>query len=301
MTGPRFLLITLSNIGDAVMTTPVLQALHAHDPAAVIDIVGDRRSSSIFAACEYVGRIVHKEKRLALRGLGALLGELRGTRYDLIVDLRTDFVPLLLRARRRLYRWSGRALGPHAVQRHLGVIRALPLPAGEWNTMVWLGAAQRQTARGLLHGFDGRRLLALGPGANSAPKIWPAQRFIDLLGKAGDRFDAIVLLGNGADAACAGSIAASAPLPCLDLAGKTGLLEAAAILAEARVFIGNDSGLGHLAAAVGTPTLTLFGVGDPHRYHPWGSRARWIVEPARDIARLPVDAVAAVLADMTGG
>ena len=71
-------------------------------------------------------------------------------RYELVVDLRTDFLPLLLRARRRFCRWSGAPLGPHAVQRHLGVIRDLPLPAAEFSPMVWMDAAQRTRARDLL-------------------------------------------------------------------------------------------------------------------------------------------------------
>jgi ADP-heptose:LPS heptosyltransferase len=298
MTAPRFLLVTLSNIGDAIMTTPVLEALHAHAPDAVIDIAGDHRSSVVFSGCPYRGRILHKDKQQALRGLGALVAELRGVRYDVVVDLRTDFLPLLLRARRRFCRWSGAPLGPHAVQRHLGVIRALPLPAPDFCPRVWTAPADEARARELLGKFHGARLLALGPGAKWAPKVWPAARFVELLGLVRGAFDAVALLGNDADRSTGEVIAASAPLPCINLIGRTLLPEAAAILAAARLFVGNDSGLGHLAAAVQTRTLTLFGVGDPDRYHPWGGRARWLVEPGRDLSRLPAAAVAAAVQEM---
>lgn len=295
MNASRFLLISLSNVGDAVMTTPVLQALHAHDTAAVIDIVGDRRSSEIFAGCPFIGRIVHKEKRRALRGLVDLLGDLRQVEYEIVVDLRTDFLPLLVRARRRFYRWRGRALGPHAVQAHLGVISALPLDMKEFATRLWLGPSPREFAQRTLGRFAGRRLLALGPGANWPPKIWPARQFIALIELMRGEFDAVVLLGNAADRGHAGVIATATTLPCLDLTGKTALLEAAAVLARARIFVGNDSGLGHIAAAVQTPTLTLFGVGDPVRYHPWGPQAAWLTEPHRDLGRLPVADVCSAL------
>ena len=71
-------------------------------------------------------------------------------------------------------------------------------------------------------------------------------------------------------------IAAGLVLPHLNLAGETGLLQAAALLEQAQLFVGSDSGLGHLAAASGTPTVTLFGPGDPRRYHTRHPQARWV-------------------------
>jgi len=288
MIAPRFLLVSLSNIGDAIMTTPVLQALHALEPSAVVDIVGDRRSSEVFSGCPFLGRIFHKEKRRALRGLARLLGELRAVRYDLVVDLRTDFLPLLLRTRRRFFRWQGRASGPHAVQQHLGVMARVPLDLEKFFPRLWLDPAQHAFARNLLGGHAGQRILALGPGANWPPKVWPARHFIGLLNSLRGEFDVVVLLGSAADRSYTAAIAAAATFPCLDLAGKTGLLEAAAVLHQAHIFVGNDSGLGHIAAAVQTPTLTLFGVGDPARYRPWGPRAAWLRGPDQDLDRLPV-------------
>jgi len=97
MNGAPLLLVSLSNIGDAIMTTPVLEAMHALRPDAPIDIVADRRSSIVFDQCPYRGRIVHKDKGAPLRGAAALVRELRDTEYEWVVDLRTDFLPLLLR------------------------------------------------------------------------------------------------------------------------------------------------------------------------------------------------------------
>ncbi len=300
MTAHRFLLISLSNIGDAVMTTPVLQALHAYDPGAVIDIVADRRSSAIFAGCPFLGRILHKDKALVMRGLLGLLTELRDVEYDLVVDLRTDILPLLVRARRRLFRWQGRPAGPHAVQQHLGVIARLALDIKSFDTKLWLGSAENDFARNVLAEHLGRRLLALAPGANWPPKIWPAKQFMELIELMRGDFDAVVLLGSEADKIHTSVIAAQSALPCVDLAGQTGLLEAAAILRHTKIFVGNDSGLGHIASAVQIPTLTLFGVGDPDRYHPWGPKASWILEPNRDLSRLLATDVVQVLRKQMG-
>jgi heptosyltransferase III len=105
-----------------------------------------------------------------------------------------------------------------------------------------------------------------------------------------------VLLGDVNDADSCQQLSERAALPCLNLAGKTDLLQAAAVLQRAALFIGNDSGLGHLAAACDTPTFTVFGPGNPHRYHPWHPRARWVQSDSGDIADIPVGEVAAAIA-----
>ena len=84
-------------------------------------------------------------------------------------------------------------------------------------------------------------------------------------------------------------------LPCLDVSGRTTLNTAAALLARASVFVGNDSGLGHMAAALSIPTLTLFGPGEPQRYRPWGPHARIMLAPNRNLNELSVAAVATEL------
>lgn len=295
MNAPRLLLVTLSNIGDAVLTTPVLQAMHTCRPDAVIDIVCDSRSAEIFSHCPYRGELIEKDKRRFLRGLPALVRRLRERYYDLAVDLRTDLLPLLLRTARRWPRWRGRPYGNHAVERHMGVIARLhgprPLPA----VRVWTGATHEEFAARRLPAGP---LLALGPGANWPPKIWPAENFLELIGLVRERFAAVVLLGNAADAPLCARIAAGSALPAINLCRQTGLLEAAAVLRRAGVFVGNDSGLGHLASAVSASTLTLFGPGDPQRYRPWGERSRCLVEPSGDLGRLAPQQVAAVLGEL---
>lgn len=301
MTAPRYLLVSLSNIGDAVMTTAVLEALHTHAPDARVDVVGDPRSSEIFSACPYIGRVLHKHKRGALRGLPALVRQLRSVRYDAIVDLRTDFLPWLLRADRRLFRWRGRPAGPHAVQQHLGVIADLCPGAAQATPRLWLHPGASEFAHASLGARAGQRLLALGPGANWPGKIWPLENFVELVARMEQEFDAVVLLGAAADRARSAGLAAAARLPCIDLTGQTGLLQAAAVLGGVRAFLGNDSGLGHMAAAMQVPTLTLFGPGDPVRYHPWGPRAAWLVQPDADLSRLPVTDVAMALRELLRG
>lgn len=289
----RILLISLSNIGDAIMTTPVLERLHQIHPQAVIDILADPRSSGIFDHCPYRGDIILKHKRQGVIAELMLIHRLRRWRYDLVVDLRTDGLAWLLRARRRYTKRGVRPRGPHAVEQHMGVIAALggDIPP----TRVWLSKALRADAARRVAGLPGRRWLALGVGANWPPKIWPAAHFHALVTALASDFDAVLLLGGPGDRERAEDVARDCPLPCLNLAGGTGLLEAAAVLEHARAFVGNDSGLGHLASAVGTPTLAVFGPGRPARYHPWGAQATWLEAPDGDLAALDAGTVANAL------
>ena len=284
------LFITLSNIGDALLTTPVLQFLHRHNKAASIDIVGDRRSSALFRHCPYRGEIHHKEKRQFLRGLPALLLELRRKRYDLVVDLRTDILGRLVRAERRLIR-SGRNKQPHAAQQHFAVISPLTGAQAMPPTTLWLGQADVQYADEIYRQLPGQRWLGIGPGANWEKKIWPAENYALAANELCDEFDALVLFGSEADKRQAALIAERSRLPCVNLCGKTTLLQAAAVVARMSLFLGNDSGLGHIAAAVDTPSFTLFGPGNPERYHPWGPRAAWIAASDCIIEHIHVDTV----------
>lgn len=295
------LLITLSNIGDVLMTTPVVAALRERYPDAAMDIVTDARAAELFA--HYPGRqaVILRDKRLGWRGTAALVKRLRQKHYDLAVDLRTDGLTLLLRARRRLTRHGSRTPGPHAVERHFGVIgqreRLKVIPP----LRVWLTGTEQTFARQRLSGLPGSRWLALAPGARWEPKRWPAHRFAELATRLQAQSDAVILLGDETDRAACRTIAAELPLPHVNLAGETGLLEAAAVLQRMRLFIGNDSGIGHLAAASGCPTVTVFGPGDPLRYHPWHPRARWVRSATESIGDVKVETVAeAALALLSG-
>lgn len=299
----RILLVTLSNVGDAVMTTPVMEALHASYPRAVLDIVTDPRSSELFAHCPYRGMLVHRDKQLGWRGTLALLRGLRATRYDLVVDLRTDGLAWLLRSRRRLTRRGVRRgyAGKHAVQRHMGVIARVETGTNIPPPRLWLSAAERGFAHQTRATLPGTRWLAFGPGARWEPKRWPASRFGQLAAGLREEFDALVLFGDRNDAGGCREIADHAAMPCLDLSGRTTLLEATALLGQMRVFVGNDSGLGHLAAAAGIPTLTLFGPGDPRRYRPWNPQGRWLQSPTGRLADLPAGEVVRVLRVLLAG
>ncbi|HEY0906587.1 MAG TPA: hypothetical protein VGE17_05250 [Methylophilus sp.] len=135
----RILFVTLSNIGDAVLTTPALMLLHRQYPQAIVDIVCDPRSAALFSHCPFRGRLLLRDKRDGWRGCWQLMQHCRQVRYDLIVDLKTDWLHHVVPAVRKLSKsgaperylpWSSRA---HYIQdpgrdiTHITVEQVLPL------------------------------------------------------------------------------------------------------------------------------------------------------------------------------
>lgn len=293
MTANRILVITLSNIGDAVMTTAVLAALHARYPKACIDLVCDPRSSALFTPCPYIGRLFVRDKQSGWCGYLRLIAALRQTRYDIIVDLRTDFLGYLLRGRLRFKKHpNASTLHMHSVEKHLLSVRQLVghcLP----NTELW---ASEQDAQVVATQFPLRgRWLAIGPGANFAGKIWPVTRYVAVANALRADLAGVVLLGSQGDQALAAQFIAEAKLPVYNACGGLTLPQSYALLKLCHCYLGNDSGLGHMAAAAGLPTLTLFGPGSPVRYRPWSQQASVIQDPQQDILGISVPHVVATL------
>jgi heptosyltransferase-3 len=299
--GERLLVVTLSNIGDVVLTTPVFEALAVAFPGRAIDVVGDRRSSDVLRGAPWLGEIFHRDKQGGIGAQLALLRRLRRRRYAVAVDLRTPLIPYLLRAHRRYAKHGRRAQGQHAVEEHFAVVAPLlgvrPVPPCRLHVDA---AAARAAADALALLPPTARWLALAPGANWPGKCWPSDAFRALADRFGTRFDGVIVLGSAADRAAA-AVLSTLDRPCVDLTGQTDLATAVAVLARAAAFVGNDSGLGHMAAALAVPTVTVFGPGEPARYRPWGPRTALALAPARELARLTPAAVAAVLIELLEG
>ena len=280
----RILVITLSNLGDAVMTTPVFEALRVAYPRCVIDIVADKRSSDIFGGAPYLGKIFHREKKGGVIKTIKLIAELRKTYYDIVIDLRTNLIPMMLRANKNIFKIKRASVEQHSVEEHYEGIVSLdgvaPIPP---NCRLYVeGLAQRQASE-LTKNFAGKKILAIGPGANWPGKIWPAKRFEELILDLETFFDGVIQLGSEGEGIV---FSERVNMANLNLTGKTNLSTLKAVIKSCQLFIGNDSGIGHVAAALGKPSLTVFGIGDPERYLPWGSQSVAVTEPSKDLRRL---------------
>ncbi len=270
----QLLFITSNRIGDAVLSTAALEEARTRlrDPA--VTIVSGPLPAPLFRAVPGVKAIVTMDKRHGR--WSQLWTQLRRDRYDLAVDLRGSLVTIGLSARRRIIHRKSQVLR-HKLEELAALMGKPALPAPRLH----LDAKALADAAGLVG--DGS-LLVLGAGANFIGKRWPLERFALLARRLTGRNGAMagartVLLGAPSDAAINGEIAASLSAMGLDVrnaAGGIDLLACAAVLARATLFVGNDSGLMHISAAMGAPTLGLFGPSDERVYGPTGPRARAI-------------------------
>jgi heptosyltransferase III len=290
----RILFITATRIGDAVLSTGLLDHLLRTYPDARFTIACGPVAEGVFARMPRRDATIIVEKRRFDLHWAELWARTAGRVWDLAIDLRGSALTFLLPARRRAIMRGGRRKG-HRLG-HLASVLGLdpaPLP------VAWTDPADRARAAALLP--DGAPVIGLGPTANWDGKIWPPERFVALFralatGPLEGARPAVFAGPGEAERARAAPVLAALP-EAIDLAGRLSLPEAAACLARCALFAGNDSGLMHLAAAAGAPTLGLFGPSDSREYAPSGPCVAFVEAPGPQgtapIAGLTVEAALA--------
>lgn len=275
----NILFITSSRIGDAVLSTGLLDHIARTYKAAKVTIVCGTLAASLFEAYPNLERIIPLKKRKYNRHWIDMWKQVAGTRWDMVIDLRNSAVSRLIYARCKYI--FGRHIDPsrHKVGQMAQIMNLSPPPAPR----LWFTRRQEEERAMLIPA--GAKVLAVGPSANWAAKTWPAERFVQII-KFMTAPDGVMPGARVAIFAAPGEETVARPvfdaLPedqRIDVIGKTDPGTAAACLERCDFYIGNDSGLMHCAAAVGIPVLGLFGPSHPQIYRPWGARASFIATP----------------------
>jgi heptosyltransferase III len=265
----HILFVTATRIGDAVLSTGLLSHLVERYPDARLTIAAGPVAAPLFEAVPRLTRLIVVEKQRWSSHWLPLYAAVARQRWNLVVDLRGSALAWLLRADARRVMAKGDA-AEHRV-RQLARLFALDPPP---QPRLWTAPSHERAADALLP--PGPPVLAVGPAANWRGKEWRAERFAELARRltAGD---GALPGGRLAVMAAAHERGQAAPLldaappgRVIDLIGATDLLTAATVLRRCAMFIGNDTGLMHIAAAAGTPTLGLFGPSPAAQYAPWG-------------------------------
>jgi len=266
----HILFVTATRIGDAVLSTGLLSYVIERFPGARLTIAAGPVAAPLFEAVPGLERILVVRKQRGGRHWLALYARTASRRWDLVIDLRGSLLAWMLRAGERRVMAKGDA-GEHRV-RQLGHLFDLDPPP---SPVLWTMPHHEHAADMLLP--LGAPVLAIGPAANWRGKQWRAERFAALarrLTAADGKLPGarIAVLAAAHERAQAMPLLSAMPAArVIDLVGKTDLLTAAAVLRRCSLFIGNDNGLMHIAAAAGTPTLGLFGPSPVEQYAPWGS------------------------------
>jgi ADP-heptose:LPS heptosyltransferase len=278
--GFSILFIASSRIGDAVLAAGLIKRLHDDHPDARFTIVASPLSAPLFADTPGLERLIVMQKAKGGGHWLKLWMQVRGRNWDLIVDRRGSGVGRFVRARRRaVHRARGEPV--HKVIEAAALLKLEDDPPAPF--LFTSDKTEARAAALLAHGQG--PILAMGPAANWVGKTWPAERFAETAAQLmanGQPFATgrVLILGGPDDRRSAEPLRRALPRErWIDLTGEDDLLTAYACLKRARLFIGNDSGLMHLAAAAGTPTLGLFGPSDDRLYAPWGRHARALRGP----------------------
>lgn len=270
------LIITGSMIGDVILSTGAIAEIVRRHAGAPVTVVCSPGTAILFRHMPAQTEIIPLVKRKRGGHWLDLYRTLRRRRWARIYDFRNSVAGRFLNGPRVT---PGRADGEtvHKVREASTILG----DAGALSPVLWLGEA----AEGLPAAVTtAKRLLVLGPGATRAGKAWPVERFAALAGvltaRGGLLEGAIVVpTGGPMDKAAAEIIGGGVPAKqFVDMTGAD-LLTTAALMARADLFVGNDSGMMHLAAASGAPTLGLFGPTDERLYGPWGERAAAVRAP----------------------
>jgi heptosyltransferase-2 len=301
---PDILLVRFSSIGDVILTTPVVRAIRARHPAARITYVV---RDDLAELLEHNPRIDHLVRWKHRTPLTALAAELRATpwayRIDLHGSLRSHRLRRLVggewtgypkhRVRRTLLIASRRRFGGNlgaVVERYAQAARTLDITLDDRPAEVFTSVEAEQAAQDFLaeRGLGRtRRLVALVPGAAHFTKRWPEGHWSALISELIATND-VVILGGPAEVALAERLAAQGGPAAGSAAGHGGLLFSAALLRRAAVVAAGDTGLLHLATAVGTPVIGLYGPGvEEFGFFPWRAAARVLQQ---DLACRPCSA-----------
>lgn len=275
----RILFITSTRVGDAVLSTGLLGRLLEDHPGARVTVVCGPAATSLFEAVPGLERIIPLHKMVLSFHWTALWFSLVGCWWDVIVDLRRSPLSYVLPGRRRL-RLGGNGDDVHRVVHLARVLDQADNPPAP---RLWLDAARQERAARAIP--DGAPVLAVAPTANWRAKTWRADNFAALIealtGPGGILADGrVAVFGAAEERPQAVSLIDSIPAARrIDLFGRLDLLDVYACLRRCALYVGNDSGLMHIAAAAGIPTLGLFGPTREDLYAPWGPRGAVVRTP----------------------
>jgi heptosyltransferase II len=297
MAMPSVLVVGPSWVGDTVLAQPLLKLVHARSGAPSIDVLAPPWTAPLIRRMPEVRRVVESpfaHGELNLTGRRRLARELRGAAYDQAIVLPNSFksalIPFLAGIPARTgylgelrfglltdVRRVDRRHQPQIAQRYaaLGLPRRDALPDPLPAPGLTVDEAGRQALLARLGLDAGRPAAALCPGAEYGPaKRWPARHFAGLARALAQRGCTVWLIGSARDATLGAEITAAAEGACVNLCGATTLDEAVDLLAAAALVVSNDSGLMHVAAALGRPLIALYGSSSPTYTPPLSREAR---------------------------
>lgn len=273
MTGPihrssirKILIVSLTNLGDVILTTPVMAAVRSCFPGASITVIAGPKSETLLKGSSTVDQVIVFDKRsLSFGAKLRLVWGLRAERFDLVVDLRNTLIPYLIGAR-----YGSKAfLGSKTVSmrsRHLGRLEPFGIPATA-KPFDFFSEVERQSCEKKLEKLGirpGERRMVIAPGAGSYLKRWGIERFGEVARYFSGESMRVVVVGSESEKELGAQIEQTAPA--VNACGALLLRELAAVVKTAELVLSCDSAIMHLANELNVPCAAIFGPTDERKY-----------------------------------
>ncbi len=302
----NILIIKPSALGDIVQALPALGALRKSFPSAEISWLVRPQFAPLLDNHPYLTSLIHFDREFlgkawfhpgALTALFSLFRRLRRSNLDAVFDFqglfRTAFLARVSGCKKRFgmadaeefsrifytHRIQRPPDSPHLVDYYINLVRAAGAARSDVEFTLPRDAGAENSVKHLLAANDihSQRYAVLVPGSAHPDKCWPIDRFAGLASRLSSQHNLMVIaVGSPPEAPLVQTLLQSADVPITNLAGRTSLAELIALLRDAALVVSNDTGPGHVAAALGRPIVMIFGRSNPARVAPYG-RANAVV------------------------
>ena len=273
----KILVITLSNLGDVIMTTPVVMRLKQEFPNAEITVVVGPKAQGLLRQSQNIKEVVVYDKRGKLESKKEFIRLLRKQVWDWVVDLRHTAIPVLVKCKKRT----------PLLRRHRKKMKR----EAHLEALEWMGLKTQPTVPfDFFQKSDDDKMLAklkslgatqdkgwivIAPGAASERKRWPSKQFRQLAEKLSALTGKMILLaGSPEEKPIAQKVEKGLEASSVIVAGETNLAESAAMLSRASLVIANDSAMMHLGFELQVPTVGIFGPTEHKLYGHVGPKFR---------------------------
>ncbi len=285
---PRILLIRLSSLGDIVLTTPAIRAVRANFPNAHIAILVAKQSADILRENPYLNEIITFDRLAKNKNTGEMwriIHLLRERKFTLAIDFqrkfRTEILMYFSGATERVGKGKLCTVrvpeqgNKHATEHYFDILHAAGIPAADQKLELFLAESERRDAVQRLKtaGIVAEKLkVGLFPGAGWKLREWMPERFAAIGDRLVEHFNAdILIFGGQQESELVQKVANLMEMHAIPFAGNLQMRQLAACIEQCDLFLTNDTGPMHIAAGVGTPTISLFGPGNHIRFQPLGA------------------------------
>lgn len=295
----EILIIRTAYIGDVIMTLPILKPLKELYPDARITFLTTSKAKEVLENNPYIDEILAynafwfypKRNGKVLKDYYEFLKVLRARHYDMVIEARADIRDILLIAylSKNRYRVSYRVGGggyllthvvpfkeiKHRVDYHLDIVKFLGCEVNEIEWGIYLTPEERNAGRSILFHegvVDSDLVVGIHPGGRKGLKCWSARKYAEVSDWIISKYNAkVIFTGSGEEIKLIEDIMGKMSAKAVSLAGKTDLRILASLLERFNLFICNDSAPLHIASAIKTPTVAIFGPSKSNETGPYGN------------------------------